>query len=185
MPTSCEDLVAARATPPPPPTSSPAPWEQPWGLSLGLSLSHPTLEREKSSLTRSVLSHTSISSMTEGCTTGIYGGGKQWPAAAQPGEGRQNTKVNHQHPPPNETKHTAKKTHQHSRNGQRGSRAMAGGEAVRSRSKSGGWGRGEERGSVRVLDMENSLTVVPGLTSQPLGPGSKNPLLSGVLPCRL
>lgn len=55
----------------------------------------------------------------------------------------------------------------------------AGGEAVRSRSKSGGGVGGQY-----VPDMENSLTVVPGLMTRPRS-GSKHPLVSGALPCRL
>lgn len=54
----------------------------------------PTHEREKSSLTRSVLSHTSMSSMTEGCATGIYGGGSSRPGSptARQGETEHRTK---------------------------------------------------------------------------------------------
>lgn len=67
---------------------------------------HPTREIEKSCLTRSILSHTSMSSITEGCATGIYGGGKQ--RAGQPHsqarEDRTPDKVNRQKQPPKETK---------------------------------------------------------------------------------
>lgn len=63
---------------------------------------YPTHEIEKSSLTRSVLSHTSMSSMTEGCATGIYGGGKQrarQPPHSQRGETEHRNKGNHQQQP--------------------------------------------------------------------------------------
>lgn len=65
--------------------------------SRNLSNSSLVTPSSRSSPFRSVLSHTSMSSMTEGCATGIYEGrgGKQRGQAAptQPGEGRQNTRT--------------------------------------------------------------------------------------------
>lgn len=97
------------------------------------------------SLTRSVLSHTSMSSMTEGCTTGICGGGRQRPGSPQPGrETEQRTRQCRQ---PKATKGTQRGTR--GAGGQQ-PREVAGREAAALRSGAAArWARGG--GAVRIL----------------------------------
>lgn len=182
-------LAAAEALPAPhgPPLSA-LPSEVPCWLSP-TEESGPAQEREKSHLTRSVLSHTSMSSMTEGCATGIYGGGKQrggeWAGSpTQPGERKteHRNKENRQKQPP--------KSNQNVTHGQ--TRSWRGHTEWQGRKRGGGqaaagvrlWGRGGEGEAAAaagcVLDMDNFLTTSgPRVGTGSPGEGCRVPLLVG------
>ena len=105
---------------PPPASRGERPPRQPPRPFLGGPLPcHSPHEKEKSSLTRSVLSHTSMSSMTEGCATGIYGGGKRGAVARQPGGGDRtpDTSMVKATPTQPKPKQTRSRTRWHSRRG--------------------------------------------------------------------
>lgn len=121
-------------------------------------LPQPPHKIQKSSLTRSVLSHTSMSSMTEGCATGIYEGrgGKQR-GQAGPHTARQRkttpkqSKSSKVTPKQNQNVHSAKQPHgTHRQHRQLAPCEMADEESSevvirRSGLVSRGWGQGSTR----------------------------------------